>query len=76
MAFAQGNPSFIINLNGTQEVPPVQTEATGLVEVTPGLEKAATSVKLSDVGRVQSGFDTLLEPLAKERGFLNKPTYW
>jgi hypothetical protein len=55
LAFAQGNPSFIINLNGTQEVPPVQTEATGLAEVTPGLDSIAYSINATNIEGVTAG---------------------
>ena len=33
LAFAQGAPKFKINLTGSEEVPPVQTNATGTAEI-------------------------------------------
>jgi hypothetical protein len=34
-ALAQGPPNIVINLTGNEEVPPVQTEATGVAEFIP-----------------------------------------
>ena len=31
--FAQAVPKFVINLTGSEEVPPIQTEATGVIEI-------------------------------------------
>jgi hypothetical protein len=33
LVFAQGPPKFMINLTGSEEVPPVQTNATGTAEI-------------------------------------------
>lgn len=33
LVFAQAVPKFVINLTGSEEVPPVQTEATGVIEI-------------------------------------------
>jgi hypothetical protein len=56
LAFAQGNPSLIINLNGTEEVPPVQTEATGLAEVELiGLDSVAYSINATNIENVTAG---------------------
>ena len=33
MIFAQGEPKFMINLTGSEEVPPVSTNATGAAEI-------------------------------------------
>ena len=33
LVFAQGPPKFTINLTGSEEVPPVQTNATGTAEI-------------------------------------------
>jgi hypothetical protein len=35
MVFAQGAAKFGFNLTGSEEVPPVQTNATGLAEISP-----------------------------------------
>jgi hypothetical protein len=34
--FAQQLPRIVMNLSGSEEVPPVQTKATGVAEFTPG----------------------------------------
>jgi hypothetical protein len=36
LVFAQGAAKFGFNLTGSEEVPPVQTNATGLAEISPG----------------------------------------
>jgi hypothetical protein len=33
LVFAQGAPKFVINLTGSEEVPPVQTNATGVAKI-------------------------------------------
>ena len=35
LVFAQGAAKFAFNLTGSEEVPPVQTNATGLAEISP-----------------------------------------
>ena len=55
LAFAQQPLEFVINLNGTEEVPPVQTEATGVAEITPGLDSIAYSINATNIEGVTAG---------------------
>ena len=44
LVFEQGPPTIVINLTGNEEVPPIQTEATGVAEITPGVDSIAYSM--------------------------------
>jgi hypothetical protein len=53
---AQGVPTFVIDLSGSEEVPPVQTDATGVAEITPmGPDSIAYSVNASNIEGVTAG---------------------
>jgi hypothetical protein len=53
---AQGAPTFVIDLSGSEEVPPVQTDATGVAEITPmGPDSIAYSVNASNIEGVTAG---------------------
>lgn len=51
-AFAQQPLKFVINLSGSEEVPPVQTEATGVAEITPGADSIAYSINATNIENV------------------------
>jgi hypothetical protein len=53
--FAQGPPKIVMNLSGSGEVPPVQTEATGVAEFTPGMDSVAYSVNATNIEDVTAG---------------------
>jgi hypothetical protein len=53
--FAQGPPRIVMNLSGSEEVPPVQTEATGITEFTPGEDSVAYSVNATNIEGVTAG---------------------
>jgi hypothetical protein len=53
--FAQGPQTFSMNLSGSEEVPPVQTEATGVAEFTPGVDSVAYSVNATNIEGVTAG---------------------
>jgi hypothetical protein len=56
MVFAQGPPTIAVNLTGSEEVPPVQTEATGVAEFIPmGMDSIAYSVNATDIEGVTAG---------------------
>jgi hypothetical protein len=55
LAFAQGPPRIVMNLSGSEEVPPVQTEATGVAEFTPGEDSVAYSVNATNIEGVTAG---------------------
>ena len=44
--FAQQPLKFVMNLSGSEEVPPVQTEATGVAEITPGVDSITYNINL------------------------------
>ena len=46
---AQQPLKFVINLSGSEEVPPVQTEATGVAEITPGVDSIAYSINATNI---------------------------
>ena len=46
LVFAEQPLKFVMNLSGSEEVPPVQTEATGVAEITPGVDSMAYSKTL------------------------------
>jgi hypothetical protein len=55
-SFAQGPPKFVINLSGSEEVPPVQTEATGVAEFIPmGTDSIAYSVNATNIESATAG---------------------
>jgi hypothetical protein len=50
LVFAQGPPTITINLTGSEEVPPVQTEATGVAEFIPvGMDSIVYSVNATNI---------------------------
>ena len=56
LAFAQEPPTITINLTGSEEVPPVQTEATGVAEIIPlGMDSIAYSVNATNIEGVTAG---------------------
>jgi hypothetical protein len=63
LVFAQGAPNIVINLTGSEEVPPVQTEATGVAEISPvpptfdsiGYNINATGIEGVTAGHVHLG---------------------
>jgi hypothetical protein len=53
---AQGPPRVVINLTGSEEVPPVQTEATGIAEFIPmGTDSLAYSVNATNIESATAG---------------------
>jgi hypothetical protein len=53
---AQGPPTITINLSGNEEVPPVQTEATGVAEFIPiGPDSIAYSVNATNIEGATAG---------------------
>lgn len=53
---AQGPPTITINLSGNEEVPPVQTEATGVAEFIPiGSDSIAYSVNATNIEGATAG---------------------
>jgi hypothetical protein len=56
LVFAQGPPTITINLTGSEEVPPVQTEATGMAEFIPlGMDSIAYSVNATNIEGATAG---------------------
>jgi hypothetical protein len=56
LVLAQGPPTIPVNLSGNDEVPPVQTEATGVAEFKQaGTEYRAYSVKATNIQGVTAG---------------------
>jgi CHRD domain len=56
LAFAQGPPTILVNLTGNEEVPPVQTEATGIAEFIPmGMDSVDYSVNATNIQGVTAG---------------------
>src|ERR671916_473706 len=56
LVFAQGPPTITINLTGSEEVPPVQTEATGVAEFIPlGMDSIAYSVNATNIEGATAG---------------------
>jgi hypothetical protein len=53
--YAQGPQKIVMNLSGSEEVPPVQTEATGVAEFTPGEDSVAYSVNATNIQGVTAG---------------------
>jgi len=44
-----------MNLSGSEEVPPIQTEATGVAEFTPGEDSVAYSINATNIEGVTAG---------------------
>ena len=56
LVLAQDAPTFAYNLSGSEEVPPVQTDATGVIEITPmGADSVAYSVNATNIEGVAGG---------------------
>ena len=56
LVLAQGPPTFVIDLLGSEEVPPVQTDATGVAEIRPlGADSIAYSVNATNIEGVTAG---------------------
>jgi CHRD domain len=56
LVFAQGPPPIVVNLTGSEEVPPVQTEATGIAEFMPmGMDSVDYSVNATNIEGVTAG---------------------
>jgi hypothetical protein len=56
MASAQEPMTVIVNLTGNEEVPPVQTEATGVAEFTPmGMDSIGYSINATNIEGVTAG---------------------
>ena len=53
--FAQQPQKIVMNLSGSEEVPPVQTEATGVAEFTPGEDSVAYSINATNIEGVTAG---------------------
>jgi CHRD domain len=53
--YAQGPQEIVVNLSGSEEVPPVQTEATGVAEFMPGEDSVAYSVNATNIQGVTAG---------------------
>jgi hypothetical protein len=49
LVFAQGPPKIVINLTGSEEVPPVQTEATGVAEIIPAFDSFGYTINATDI---------------------------
>ena len=55
LVFAQGPPKIVINLTGSEEVPPVQTEATGVAEISPAFDSYGYTINATDIEGVTAG---------------------
>jgi hypothetical protein len=56
LAFAQGPPTIVVNLTGSEEVPPVQTEATGTAVFIPmGMDSVDYSVNATNIQGATAG---------------------
>ena len=56
LASAQGPPTIKVNLTGSEEVPPVQTEATGVAEfIVGGTDSIGYSVKATNIEGATAG---------------------
>jgi hypothetical protein len=53
--YAQEPQKIVVNLSGSEEVPPVQTEATGVAEFIPGEDSVAYSVNATNIQGVTAG---------------------
>jgi hypothetical protein len=55
LVFAQAAPKFVINLTGSEEVPPVQTEATGVIEISLTPNSVGYSINATNLAGVTAG---------------------
>ncbi len=55
LVFAQAVPKFVINLTGSEEVPPVQTEATGVIEISLMPDSVGYSINATSIDGVTAG---------------------
>ncbi|HYZ59959.1 MAG TPA: CHRD domain-containing protein [Nitrososphaeraceae archaeon] len=56
LVLAQGAPTITYGLSGSEAVPPVQTDATGVIEITPmGADSIAYSVNATNIEGVTAG---------------------
>ena len=56
VVFAQGPPTIPVSLKGSEEIPPVQTEAIGVAEFTQtGMEYRAYSVNATNIQGATAG---------------------
>jgi CHRD domain len=53
--YAQEPQEIVVNLSGSEEVPSVQTEATGVAEFIPGEDSVAYSVNATNIQGVTAG---------------------
>ena len=53
--YAQGPQKIVMNLSGGEEVPPVQTAATGVAEFIPGEDSVAYSVNATNIEGATAG---------------------
>jgi hypothetical protein len=53
--FAQQPLKFVMNLSGSEEVPPVQTEATGVAEIIPGVDSISYNINATNIEGVTAG---------------------
>jgi hypothetical protein len=53
--FAQGPFKIVMNLSGSEEVPPVQTAATGVAKFIPGEDSVAYSVNATNIENATAG---------------------
>ena len=55
LVFAQAPPKFAINLTGSQEVPPVQTKATGIIEISLNPDSIRYTINATNIDGVTAG---------------------
>ena len=56
LAFAQGPPTIVVNLTGSEEVPSVQTQATGIAQFIPmGMDSVDYSVNATNIQGATAG---------------------
>lgn len=55
LVFGQEVPKFAINLTGSEEVPPVQTEATGVIEISLFPDSVGYSINATNIDGVTAG---------------------
>ena len=55
LVFAQAVPKFVINLTGSEEVPPLQTEATGVIEISLMPDSVGYSINATNIDGVTAG---------------------
>jgi hypothetical protein len=62
LTFAQGAPKFVINLTGSEEVPPVQSNATGVAKIsayTVAADSITYSINATNIKGVTAGYTHL-----------------